>query len=345
MSNIFQNEPRESLIFAPTPLHPAKNLSSDLGIDLWFKRDDLTGPSAFGGNKMRKLEFILGDAKANGADTVITYGASQSNHAMQTAAACARSGFKCILFLVSFVPPDEDALKGNILLDKLFGAEVHLISPEPGESEDDAFEKCFALGDERIKELEKEGHKCVNVPIGGANLIGCMGFASGYIEMREQLELLGRQPFDFIYHATGSTGTLAGLLAGRAIMGGSEIIRAVRIGVGPDAYKTRAAELANEVMAHLGRPARVKEDDFEVCDGYVGPGYEIPYAESTAALRLIARSEGLTLDPVYSGKAFTGLLDHARTGVIKPGQSALFWCTGGTAALFAEPEIVGDLFE
>jgi len=342
MHAIFENEPRVPLIFAPTPLHRAENLSLDLGIDLWLKRDDLSGPGVFGGNKMRKLEFILGEAREMGADVVFTYGASQSNHAMQTAAACARSGLKCILYLVEFVKGEPEALKGNLVLDTLFGAEIHLVSPGPGETEDDAFEKCFGLAEERIRELEKEGHRCLNVPIGGANLAGCMGFAAGYLEMREQLERLGLPAFDYIYHATGSAGTLAGLLAGRAIAGGGESIRAIRVGVGGDDYETRAASLANDVLIHLGQPARVHEQDFTVCPEYTGPGYEIPYAESTAALKSIARREGITLDPVYSGKAFTGLLDHARTGKIKPGQSALFWCTGGAAALFAEPEIVGD---
>jgi len=272
MHTIFSKEPLVPLIFAPTPLHRADNLSLDLGVDLWLKRDDLSGPGVFGGNKMRKLEFILGEAMDTGADVVITYGASQSNHAMQTAAACARSGLKCILYLVEFVKGGPEAVKGNLVLDTLFGAEIHRVSPLPGESEDDAFEKCFALAEERIVELEKEGHKCLNVPIGGANLSGCMGFAAGYLEMREQLEKQSLPYFDYIYHATGSAGTLSGLLAGRAIAGGSETIRAIRVGVGGDDYEARAAQLANDVLLHLGQPASVREQDFEVYESTRGPG-------------------------------------------------------------------------
>ncbi|MEL7624236.1 MAG: D-cysteine desulfhydrase family protein [Clostridiales bacterium] len=342
MINVFIDEPRVPLIFAPTPLHPAENLSKELGIDLWFKRDDLTGPGAFGGNKMRKLEFLMGEAKAKNLDYVFTYGASQSNHAMQTAAACARSGLKCVLYLVALVPPDAKALRGNMLLDTLFGAEIHVVNLEPGETEDDGFEKCYVLAAEHIKKLEAEGHGCLNVPVGGASMAGSLGFASGYLELRDQLLLLERPPFDYIYHSTGSAGTMAGLLAGRAMAGGSEAVRSVCASEKGGEYEPKVVKMANEVLAHLCQEARVQEKDFTVWREYVGPGYEIPYPESTAALKLVARREGITLDPVYSAKAFAGLLDHVKTGKIKAGEKVLFWCTGGAASLFAEPEIVGD---
>ena len=342
MADILINEPRVPLIFSPTPLHQAGNLSADLGIDLWLKRDDLSGPGVFGGNKMRKLEFLLGEAIAERADYVFTYGASQSNHAMQTAAACARCGLKCVLYLVALVPPDPQAPKGNILLDLLFGAEIHMVDLAPGETEGDGLEKCYALAAEHIRKLEAEGSRCLNVPMGGASKIGSLGFVSGYLEMRGQLTEMGRSPFDSLYFATGSAGTLAGILAGRAIAGGKEEIRAICSGIKGVDYEKNAVRLANEVLDYLGRDARVAEGDFSVNNAYIGPGYEVPYAESTAALKLMARREAVTLDPVYSGKAFTGLVDHAKTGVIKPGDKVLFWCTGGAASLFAEPEIVGD---
>ncbi|MCL1805671.1 MAG: pyridoxal-phosphate dependent enzyme [Clostridiales bacterium] len=342
MKDIFANEPRTPLIFAPTPLHPAANLSADMGIDLWLKRDDLTGPGVFGGNKMRKLEFLLGEARVMGADHVITYGATQSNHAMQTAAACALMGLRCVLYLVALVPPDGKAPRGNMLLDELFGAETHIIGLAPGETEGDGLEKGYAMAAEYIKKLEAEGHRCLNVPMGGASKTGSLGFASGYLEMREQLVAAGGAPFDSIYFATGSAGTLAGILAGRAIAGGGEEIRAICSGIKGVDYESSAITLANEVLSHLGRDERVGAGDFSVDRAYVGPGYEVPYAESTAALKRMARREGVTLDPVYSGKAFAALVDHAETGRIKPGGKVLFWCTGGAASLFAEPEIVGD---
>jgi D-cysteine desulfhydrase family pyridoxal phosphate-dependent enzyme len=345
MTNPFVNEPFIPLVFAPTPLHQAANLSADLGIDLWLKRDDLTGPGAFGGNKMRKLEYLIGEALEIGADHVFTYGASQSNHAMQTAAACARSGIKCILYLVALVPPDPKEPRGNMLLDLLFGAEIHIVPLEAGETEEDGMIKCYALAEEHIRKLESEGHRCLNVPMGGASVTGSLGFASGYLEMREQLATLKREPFDHIYFATGSAGTLAGILAGRAIAGGDEDIQAVCSGIKGVEYKSQALRLANDTLIRLGREERVSDENFSVCENYVGPGYEIPYDESTAALKLMARREGVALDPVYSGKAFTCLVDHARTGMVKPGEKVLFWCTGGAASLFAEQQIVGDFAE
>jgi len=342
MKDFLINEGRVPLIFAPTPLHPADNLSADLGIDLWLKRDDLTGPGVFGGNKMRKLEFLLGEAKAKNADIVVTYGASQSNHAMQTAAACARSGLRCVLYLVVLVPPEANDLRGNMLLDLLFGADIHLVYLAPGETEEEGYQRCYAMASAQIRQWEGEGHKCLNVPVGGASVSGSLGFASGYLEMRAQLETLQRPPFDYIYHATGSSGTLAGILAGRAMTGGGEEIRAVCASPKDDGYESAALQLANEVLDRLAQKARADGEGLTVWREYVGPGYEIPYAESTAALKMMARREGITLDPVYSGKAFAGLLDHVKTGRIQAGQKVLFWCTGGAASLFAEKEIVGD---
>ncbi|MCL2120771.1 MAG: pyridoxal-phosphate dependent enzyme [Clostridiales bacterium] len=276
-SQLFAPHARETLIFTPTPLHRADNLSADLGIELWLKRDDLTGPGVFGGNKMRKLEFLIGEAKAEKKDIVITYGASQSNHAMQTAAACARCGLKCILYLVALVPPNPMAPRGNILLDILFGAEIHLISLEPGETEEDGYQKCYAQAEAQIRRLEAEGHSCLNIPVGGASTVGSMGYAAGYLEMREQLAQMSHPPFDAMYLATGSSGTLAGILAGRAIAGGEESLQAVCAGTKGGIYESAAAELANEVLLRLGQHARVGEKDFTVHREYVGPGYEVPY--------------------------------------------------------------------
>jgi 1-aminocyclopropane-1-carboxylate deaminase/D-cysteine desulfhydrase-like pyridoxal-dependent ACC family enzyme len=230
-----------------------------------------------------------------------------------------------------------------MLLDLLFGAEIHVVPLEAGETEEDGMIKCYALAEEHIHKLESQGHRCLNVPMGGASVTGSLGFASGYLEMREQLAALKRKPFDHIYFATGSAGTLAGILAGRAIAGGEEVIQAVCSGIKGVEYKSQALRLANDIMIRLSREERVSDEGFFICQDYVGPGYEIPYDESTAALKLMARREGVTLDPVYSGKAFTCLVDHARTGVIKPDEEVLFWCTGGAASLFAEKQIVGNL--
>ena len=338
----FPHEPRVPLIFAPTPLHRADNLSRLLGIELWLKRDDLTGPGAFGGNKMRKLEFLMGEARRMNATHVFTFGATQSNHAMQTAAACSRCGFKAVLYLVAVVEPDAKVLRGNMLLDTLFGAEMHVVNILPGETEADANARALAMARVQMKELEARGFISMEVPIGGAMTSGSLGFASGYLEMHDQAELLELPGFDYVYHSTGSAGTMAGLLAGRAIAGGNEVISSVCASIKGPEYEDLTIKLANDVLTHLEEDVRVSREDIHVYREYVGEGYEIPTAESTAAMKLVARSEGITLDPVYSAKAFAGLLDHVATGKIRPGQQVLFWCTGGAASLFAEPEMVGD---
>ncbi|MEA4891639.1 MAG: D-cysteine desulfhydrase family protein [Peptococcaceae bacterium] len=340
--NYFANEARIPLLTGPTPLHKAETLSRELGIELWLKRDDLTGPSAFGGNKMRKLEFLLGMAKAKGLEYIFTFGATQSNHAMETAAACCRCGLKPVLYLVAVVEPDPKSLRGNMLLDTILGAEVHVVRMLPGETEEEADARALEMARRQIAGLEAQGHGCMEIPIGGSNWIGSMGFASGYLEMRDQIESLEIPPFEYIFHSTGSAGTLAGLMAGRALAAGQEKIVSVGCSPkGPD-YEDKAAAIANQVLERIQEDVRVSREDVTVAREYYGEGYEIPSRESTAALKLLARKEGIFLDPVYTAKAFAGLLDWVKTGKIRPGQRVLFWHTGGSASLFAEPAIVGD---
>ena len=338
----FSNEAKIPLLVCPTPLQKAENLSRQLGIELWLKRDDLTGPSAFGGNKMRKLEFLLGLARAKGAEYVFTFGATQSNHAMETAAACRRTGFEPVLYLTAVVEPDPESLRGNLLLDQILGAEVHIVHMLPGETEEEANARALHMAREHMARLESEGHGCLEIPIGGSNWAGSLGFASGYLEMREQLEALELTPFDYIFHSTGSAGTLAGLLAGRAIAGGEEQIISVSCSAKGPEYEEEAARIANQVLERVQEPVRVSPEDACVSRDYFGQGYEIPSPASTEALKLLARREGIFLDPVYTAKAFAGLLDWVKTGRIRPGQRVLFWHTGGSASLFAEPAIVGN---
>lgn len=343
--NYFPNEAKLPLLMAPTPLHPAENLSKELGVELWLKRDDLTGPSAFGGNKMRKLEYLLGMARAKGMDYIFTFGATQSNHAMETAAACCRHGFKAVLYLTAVVEPDAESPRGNMLLDTILGAEVHVVKMLPGETEDEANARALEMGRRQMRELEAQGHGCMEVPIGGSNWIGSLGFAAGYLEMRDQLEGLELKPFDYIFHSTGSAGTLAGLLAGRAMARGEEKIVSVGCSAKGPGYEDQAAAIANQVLERVRDDARVTREDVIMAREYFGEGYEIPSAASTAALKRLARSEGIFLDPVYTAKAFAGLLDWVKTGKILPGQRVLFWHTGGSASLFAEPAIVGRFDE
>ena len=350
---LIEQVPKKPLGFFPTPLVRLDRLSAELGVNLWIKRDDFTGSNLFGGNKTRKLEFLIGKALAEGASAVITYGATQSNHAMQTAWAAAKSGLKPILYLAAVVPPDPDDFKANLLLDEIYGAEIHVVDLEDGESFADAERRSFKMGKSHIARLAEEGVTVYDIPMGGANAYGSLGYVNGMTELAEQMETAGQQ-FDYLYHSTGSGGTMAGLVAGKKLLGlDMEIHSVSAMDVGSDgSYEARAARLANEALALIGAgagagcdsaAATVSADDFVVDQDHYAPGYECPSEEATAAIKLLARTEGILVDPVYSGKAFAGLLADIRSGRIPAGSSVLFLHTGGSTVFFAEKEIIGDL--
>lgn len=337
-------KPKYSLGFFPTPLHRLDRLSEELGVELYMKRDDFTGRNLFGGNKIRKLEYLIGDALEKHAEYVFTYGATESNHAMQTAVACRKAGLKPVLYLTAVVPVDESDVRSNLLLDQVLGAEIHIVRMLEGETEDEADERGLQMAALRMQELEQEGHRCYEIPMGGANAVGSAGFAEGFLELTEQMEALGKHA-DYIYHATGTAGTMAGLAAGRKLIGSSTEVISVNVSKKDNSYLGRAAGLANEVLASLGVTDLTVDAERDVAreEGFYLPGYEKPGKESTEAIKYLAREEGLFIDPVYSGKAFAALLSHIRSGRIRPGSTVVFWHTGGATALFAEQEIVGDL--
>lgn len=335
--------PRVELGFFPTPLYKLEHLSKKLGVELYIKRDDFSGISLFGGNKIRKLEYLLGDAENRGCDYVFTYGATQSNHAMQTVSACRRRGLLPVLYLVAVVDPDENDIRANLLLDRIMGAEVHIVNIEEGETEADAEERSFQMAKEHMARLEAQGHRCYEVPMGGASETGSAGFVGGFIELEEQLETLGFQA-DYIFHATGTGGTMAGLQAGKKLLGSHTEIVSINVSHKEEIYLQKSADLAGRTLAAIGAEAvKVAPQDLHTDLNYYQPGYEIPNEASSQAIRLLAREEGLLLDPVYSGKAFAGMLDYIRTGRVHAGSTVVFWHTGGATALFAEKEILGDL--
>jgi D-cysteine desulfhydrase family pyridoxal phosphate-dependent enzyme len=335
--------PKASLGFFPTPLHKLENISKDLGVNLFIKRDDFSGRNLFGGNKIRKLEYLLGKAKQQGCEYVVTYGATQSNHAMQTVAACRTLGLKPSLYLVAIVPVNEEDLRSNLLLDQLFGAEIHIVTPMAGESEERAEERSFELGKARQAELEATGHKCFDIPLGGANFLGSTAFMEGFVEMTDQMTALNLHA-DYLFHATGTGGTLAGLIAGKKAINETTKIISINVSAKDNSYLVKVADLANEALEHLNLTTRV--DPFaDLCMdlNYYAPGYEQPNQASTEAIKYLAQMEGLLIDPVYTGKAFAGLLDYIRSGKIPCESNVVFWHTGGATALFAEKEILGKI--
>ena len=309
--------PKVQIAHLPTPVHRLERLTAELGgPELWIKRDDLTG-HAFGGNKIRKLEYLIADAQAHEADTLVTAGAVQSNHCRQTAGAAARFGLDCVLVLEGHGTPEKT---GNILLDLLFGAELAWAQDR---------DLMQAL-QETFDSVAQSGRNPYLVPFGGSNPIG----SAGYVEAMNEIIGQGLE-IDRIVVPVTSGGTLAGLLAGAQIHGFEGEITAVRIGRYEGSVLEKLAIHAAETAALFGEQIKLDPNDIDVREGYMAPGYAVLTELEREAITTFARLEGILLDPVYTGRTAGGMLDLIRTGEIRPDERVLFWHTGGTPALFA----------
>ena len=319
----------------PTPLEPMPNLTRLLGgPQLYVKRDDCTG-LATGGNKARKLEFLIGDALAQGADSVITHGAVQSNHVRQTAATARRYGLDCAALLERRVPERDPPYEtgGNVLLDRLLGAELRFVAPDT-----DMDAACAELAEE----LRERGAKPYYIPGGGSNPVGALGYVNAALELLQQANELGLR-IDCVVHGSGSTGTQAGLVCG--LEGANAGIDVLGICVRRHAAAQEEAvyQTARATADHLGIRGGLERVRVRANGDYVGPGYGVPTPATIEAIRLAAIHEGLLLDPVYSGKAMAGLIDLCRRGFFTRDQNIVFLHTGGAAALFAyEADFAGS---
>ena len=312
--------PRVPLGIWPTPLHKLENLSRRFGKNIYVKRDDMTGVG-LGGNKVRKLEFLLADAREKEADVVFTTGGAQSNHAALTAACAARLGMKCILLLKRRGVTEH---RGNLVLDDIFGAEVRMLDTD---SYDDVYAEMHRMGEA----LEQAGHKCCYIPVGGSTALGALGYASCVREFTVQALAAGVR-LGHVVSATGSGGTTAGLLLGtRLFMPGAKV---TGVAVDTDPFQDIVPRLAEEAAALLERTLPREKDDFRMVD-HVGPGYAVPNPEDTPYIEELARTEGILLDPVYTGKAFAAMMQMLRQGEFDGEDDLLFLHTGGAAALFA----------
>ena len=305
--------PRLSLGLFPTPVHRLEKLSRLLGIELWIKRDDLTG-LGLGGNKVRKLEFLLAEAKAQGAELVFTTGGAQSNHAMLTAAAANRLGMKAILILKK---RGVTACVGNQLLERLLGTEVRFFDT------DDYAE----IYDEMDRVGQSLGLPYYKIPCGGSNALGSIGYVECARELSEQ-----EPRFDHIVCAEGSGGTMAGLALGAKLYLPGTRVHGMMVDTDP--FEKITPRLMREAAALLEAEVGIGPEDYTLRD-VCGPGYAVPSAEGNAAVRLMAEQEGIFLDPVYTGKAFAGLIAMAEEGAFRPGERVLFVHTGGAGGLFA----------
>lgn len=321
--------PRFPLGVFPTPLEHLENLSNELDIDVWMKRDDLTG-LALGGNKVRKLEFLLGYALETGADTIITTGGTQSNHARLTAAACRRAGLRCRLVLDRGRHPEN----GNLLLDRLFGAEIEVIEdPNP----EVAAQRMQVVAGE----MRQEGRKPFVIPRGGSIPHGAIGYLNMVLELESQLGPSNVRP-EYVYVATGSCGTHSGIMAGRATVQGKWILQGISVSHPTNVKPGKIENVANETLSLLGLAIKVDKQEIRVDDRFVGEGYGSPTPQTWEAIQLLALLEGIVADPVYTGKALAGLVAHARAGLIPKQTKVIFVHTGGAPTLFAyESEIPG----
>jgi len=324
--NRLETIPRKPLAFLPTPLLPSPALQRALGPQapsILMKMDDWTG-LALGGNKVRKLEFYLGGDGAN-ADALITCGGPQSNHCRVTAATAAQLGMKCIL-VVNGTPPEPPT--GNALLMKLFGAEIRVVEGRA--------DRAPAM-EEAARELEAGGERALVIPLGASTPLGALGYVRAAAEIDVQMEERGRWPrgLTWIFSSSSSCGTLAGLALGFSILGRKNVRL---VGVSPDVseeeIRTVTAEIARGAADLLGWEGELLPDLIIPEGRFIGEGYGIPSAASQEATEFFGKSAGVVLDPVYTAKAGAGFLEWIRGGRIPPGDTALFWHTGGAPALF-----------
>ncbi len=319
--------PKHDLLHGATPIQELKRLNEQLGgVRVYIKRDDVMG-IGLGGSKLRKLEYLVGDALRNGADHIVTVGARQSNHARLTAAAAATAGLGCDLVLTRTVQisTDDYSDNGNIVLDHILGAHI---TDLPGGADSYAFAESLAA------ELRLAGKAPYLIPTGGSNAIGCLGYVDCFFEILEQ-QLTQQIHFDTIVVPNGSSGTHAGLLAAALISESPVRIRSYNVLGTPDGTQLATRSKTQAVLDLLGTGMPVTDTQVMIDNNYRGASYGIPTQEMVEAVTLLARTEGILLDPVYSGKAFAGLLGDIRKGIIQPGTDILFIATGGTPVLFA----------
>lgn len=314
--------PRQRLAPLPTPLHRLDRFSAAVGADVWIKRDDIGSP-ALAGNKVRKYELVLGQAQAEGADTLITTGAVQSNSARAGAAAAAQLGMRCVLVLSGEPPAHRRA---NLLLDELLGAEVRFVGPV-------GWSELSVVLARTAAEVTAGGGRPFIAPVGASSPLGSLGFSLAYLELLEQLEQAGIDACDTVVHTTTSGGTHAGLVVGRAIAGHGPIPFGIDAGLVLRNPQHDVARLASEAAALIGLERTFSAEEIQLDLGFAGPAYGAVTDDAVAAIALLARTEAIICDPVYSGKGLAALVAHASGSRFRDGP-VVFWHTGGWHAIF-----------
>ncbi|MCS7386603.1 MAG: D-cysteine desulfhydrase family protein [archaeon GB-1867-005] len=313
--------PRVKLVTLPTPLEYAPRLSEELGVKIYMKRDDAM-ELAFGGNKVRKLEFLLADALEKGADTIITSGALCSNHARLTSAAARKLGLNVVLILRNIGPK---AVKGNLLLDAILGADIRVVEADKSE--------IPRIMEETAKELLDNGRKPYIIPGGGANAIGSLGYLNASIELLHQLNEL-KVKADYLVHSTGSGATQTGLTLGFKALNADIKVLGIACGGSKESITNVVKNLADDTSKLVDLQFSLNYNEITVYDEYTCGGYGVITRDVVDAVKKVAKLEGVLLDPVYTGKAMMGLFDLVEKGDIPKGSTVVFLHTGGTPLIF-----------
>lgn len=317
--------PKLKLLNQVTEIQYLEQLSNKLGVNLYVKRDDLNG-IGFGGNKVRKLEYLLGEAQHQGATHILTLGAIQSNHARLTAVTARMKGFEVELFLKESVAIEKDSYQknGNIVLNKIVDVTMHRIP-----NDNKMMDKINA----RMEDIQKEGGKPYFIPVGGSNAIGNLGYIACFDELLEQQKEMNIH-FDYVVSASGSGGTHGGLILGKLLTGSDIQVKVYNVQPEHDELVDHTLEICNETLEWFGANSITKEA-IDLNSTYAGKAYGFPEAQHIDTLKLLAKQEGIMLDPVYTAKAFTGLLHDIKNGVYSKGSNIIFVHTGGTPGIFA----------
>lgn len=327
--------PRFQLGNWPTKIEYLEHLSHELkGPAIYMKRDDETG-LAFGGNKVRKLEFIIADAKKQGADVMITSGGVQTNHGRLAAAASVKAGIKPLLVLTNDEP---EGYSGNLLLDKLLGAEIHFVSSKnPNLSKQEKHNESRMLGEQKVAKLknqyEKSGKKVYVIPRGGRSISGTLGYISASIEIYQQM-MKNKMHMDYLVTPVGSSSTLGGLLIGKKLLHSDTKIIGISVSRKASDIKELILEQTKQFIKHFNLDISIESGDIEVYDSYIGAGYAIPTEKGIDAIKLLSKKESVFLDPTYTGKGMSGLVDLILNEYFKKNDNVMFLHTGGNPALF-----------
>ena len=344
--------PRTHIGLYPTPFHQLNMLSTTCGVQLFLKREDLAGPSSVSGSKVRLSEFILGQAVQDGYTHIITHGAHLTNSGMQLAVAAKVAGLTPILYLTRDTSHHGNLseYRGNLLLTKIMDVETHFLNTDQGGlwMLTEGKKTLDTAMQQRQSELAKQGHRALIIPAGGAHELGFIAHALTYLEIIENPQGM---KVDYIYHTAGTGTALPGLIAAKLLTGHTARIRSIAVNLykegsfmSPSVIVHRVKEIFQRLQLPVPDDASIRAE-IDVDNGFIGEDYSVPSQESIVAIQTLARTEGIFVGPVYTGKGFAGLLDHIKSGKIPRGSNVAFIHTGDTVNLFEVPSVVGQVTE